>query len=191
MATSTDASAPSIEATSDSLDLLFHGAGYSLALTVARAGGGAGSEPCLAIDLEELSTGAAWHAEFSASYVEMVTSKTGSSKRFDVFVKMLRGALFRQSDTVFLDLLTYADLVRRRPLPWPPPPPPPPLLPAAVGAGGWVLTRARPPSLLQHAHPAGAAARAEGRLPARARAAGLSQAVPLSHLRHTSKARSG
>ena len=115
-----------IEPSSESLDLMFHGCAYNLQVTVVRGVGS--SEPALAVDLEELSTGAAWHAEFTSSYIEMVTSKTGSFKRFDVLVKMLRGALFRQSDAVFLDLLTYADLVRGRwrraaaPCAGPPPP---------------------------------------------------------------------
>ena len=165
-----------LEPSSESLDLVFHGAAWNLSLSILRDGraapgaGGVGCpEPVLAIDLEELATGATWHAEFAASYIEMLTSKTGSSKRFDVLVKMLRGALFRQSDAVFLDLLTYADLVRGRArllqrrlfisAPLTPLPPPPPL-------------------------PAGAAALAKGRLLARARAAGRRrEALPHPHLR--------
>ena len=53
-----------------------------------------------------------WHGEFAGSFVEAMTSKTGSFKAFDVFVKMLQGALWQQTDTVFVDLLTFADLVR-------------------------------------------------------------------------------
>lgn len=93
------------------MDIVFHGVPYNLAITVAES---AQPEPTLAVDLEQLDTGAAWHGEFSASYVENITSKTGSFKRFPVLVKMLMGALRQQTETVFLDLLTYADLVRRQ-----------------------------------------------------------------------------
>ena len=42
--------------------------------------------------------------------VEEITAKTGSFKRFPVFVKMLLSAVRQESDSVFVDLLTYADL---------------------------------------------------------------------------------
>ncbi len=116
----------------DSVDIVFHGAAYNLAITATEgaggsppsngfsasvvvgssAGGGGGEGGALTVDLEELATGAAWHGEFSASYIENITSKTGSFKRFPIFVKMLMGALRQQTETVFLDLLTYSDLVR-------------------------------------------------------------------------------
>lgn len=41
------------------------------------------------------------------SDVEDITSKTGSYKRFPVFLAMLRSALMGDSDTVSVDLLTY------------------------------------------------------------------------------------
>jgi coiled-coil domain-containing protein 61 len=94
----------------DSVDVVFHGTAYNLCLSTFTDGSAA--EPTLALDLEELATGAAWHGEFPAAYIESITSKTGSFKRFDVLVMMLQGALWRQADTVYLDLLTYADLVR-------------------------------------------------------------------------------
>lgn len=47
--------------------------------------------------------------------MEGITQKTGSAKRFPVFVKMLLDALGAKhgssSETVFVDLLAYADLV--------------------------------------------------------------------------------
>lgn len=103
----------------DSVDLLFHGQAFNLAATVvdpstappgSTASAYAGTEPMLAIDLEELSTGSLWHAEYSASYIESITSKTGSFKRFPVLVKMLLTAMRHQTDSVALDLLTYSDL---------------------------------------------------------------------------------
>lgn len=43
--------------------------------------------------------------------MENITHKTGSAKKFPVFVKMLMTALGHGSESVFVDLLTYADLV--------------------------------------------------------------------------------
>ena len=42
--------------------------------------------------------------------VEEITHKTGSFKKFDVFVKMLHAALLADEQDVHLDVLTYADL---------------------------------------------------------------------------------
>lgn len=42
--------------------------------------------------------------------MEEITSKTGNFKKFPVFVKMLISAVKQQSDSVFVDLLTYQDL---------------------------------------------------------------------------------
>jgi hypothetical protein len=42
--------------------------------------------------------------------VEDITSKTGNFKKFVVFVRMLQSAVLQQSDSVFIDLLTYQDL---------------------------------------------------------------------------------
>jgi coiled-coil domain-containing protein 61 len=122
----------------DSCDCVFHGIGYNLTITVTHgstnssssssssssttqfqdsnngssssSSSSLSSEPTLFVDLEELSTSSSWHGEFSSSYVENITRKTGSFKRFDVLVKMLVGALQARTETVFLDLLTYADL---------------------------------------------------------------------------------
>ena len=93
----------------DSVDVTFHGSSYNLSLTTYSEDSG---EIYMCLDLEDLSTGMIWHGEFPATYVEGLTGKTGSFKRFDVFVKMFQGALWRQADTVFLDLLTFSDLVR-------------------------------------------------------------------------------
>jgi hypothetical protein len=111
---SSSPSSPPAYALEESLDVVFHGVSFNLSLSVFSEGS---SEELLAVDLEELATGAMWHGEFSASFLENITSKTGSFKRFDVLVKMLQGALLRQSDVVFMDLLTFADLVRGQPFP--------------------------------------------------------------------------
>jgi hypothetical protein len=118
----------------DSVDLVFHGVAYNLTVTVSDSGGGpgddgsagsagggsagggggggGGGEPRLFVDLEELAQpqAAAWHGEFSLSYVESVTRKTGSFKPFATLVQMLCAALQGRAETVFLDLLTFADL---------------------------------------------------------------------------------
>jgi len=47
---------------------------------------------------------------FDLADVEDITSKTGNFKKFVVFVRMLQSAALQQSDSVFIDLLTYQDL---------------------------------------------------------------------------------
>ena len=46
--------------------------------------------------------------------VEEITTKTGNYKKFAIFVRMLLSALQQRSDSVFVDLLTYSDLVSDR-----------------------------------------------------------------------------
>ena len=82
----------------------FHGVPYVLTCTVAAAGA------ALLVDVEQEESGARWRGEFASKYIEDITKKTGNFKRFAVFVKMLRKALAAQSPSVFVDLLTTADL---------------------------------------------------------------------------------
>ena len=42
--------------------------------------------------------------------VEDISAKTGNYKKFGVFVRMLASAIRQESDSVFVDLLTYSDL---------------------------------------------------------------------------------
>ncbi len=51
-----------------------------------------------------------WSGDFSAQYAEEITQKAGSYKKFDIFVKMLASAFSKDSESVFVDLLTYSDL---------------------------------------------------------------------------------
>jgi hypothetical protein len=44
--------------------------------------------------------------------IEELTKKTGNFKRFYMFVNMLISALNHKSESVFIDLLTYSDLVQ-------------------------------------------------------------------------------
>ncbi|CAM9247736.1 unnamed protein product, partial [Chrysoparadoxa australica] len=54
--------------------------------------------------------GRRWSGRFPRKYVEDISQKTGNSKDFATFVKMLRSALSGGSEFVFVDLLTYQDL---------------------------------------------------------------------------------
>ncbi len=42
--------------------------------------------------------------------IEEITQKAGNYKKFPVFVKMLKSAFSKESDSVIIDLLTYNDL---------------------------------------------------------------------------------
>lgn len=44
------------------------------------------------------------------SDIEEITHKAGNFKKFETFVMMLSSAFARDSDTVYVDLLTYNDL---------------------------------------------------------------------------------
>ncbi|GLE02929.1 hypothetical protein PINS_up011793 [Pythium insidiosum] len=57
---------------------------------------------------------ACWTAQFPAHAIEELTRKTGNFKRFPVFVNMLLSAISHRSDSVFIDLLTTADLENYR-----------------------------------------------------------------------------
>eukprot|EP00949_MAST-11_sp_MAST-11-sp1_P002170 g2170.t1 len=80
----------------------FHGVQYIIAVT--SSGG------TLAVDIEQEDAPSRWHGEFSSKYIEEITQKTGNFKRFAIFTKMLRSALEHESESVFVDLLTYSDL---------------------------------------------------------------------------------
>ncbi|GAB1603396.1 coiled-coil domain-containing protein 61-like isoform X1 [Argonauta hians] len=55
-----------------------------------------------------------WCGTFDAEYIENLTHKTGNFKQFSIFSNMLKTALLKQSESVTLDLLTYADLEQLR-----------------------------------------------------------------------------
>ncbi|ETL29133.1 hypothetical protein F441_18080 [Phytophthora nicotianae CJ01A1] len=84
----------------------FHGARYVVTVQV--------QQQLLHVQVEAADANVApssvWTGKFPASDVEQLTRQTGNSKRFPVFVQMLLTALHRRSDTVFVDLLTAADL---------------------------------------------------------------------------------
>lgn len=51
-----------------------------------------------------------WSGDFTAQYVEEITMKAGSFKKFDIFLKMMVSAFDKDSENVYVDILTYADL---------------------------------------------------------------------------------
>ncbi|KAG8448481.1 hypothetical protein GDO86_015535 [Hymenochirus boettgeri] len=64
----------------------------------------------LEVEVEDAVTTDQWRGEFDAQFIEDLTHKTGNFKQFSIFCNMLRSALSQSSESVTLDLLTYADL---------------------------------------------------------------------------------
>lgn len=64
----------------------------------------------LSIEIEQKNNGDTWRNNFSNEYIEEITQKTGNFKKFPIFVKMLITSISKNSDSVFLDILTYQDL---------------------------------------------------------------------------------
>jgi coiled-coil domain-containing protein 61 len=83
-------------------DLDFHGTRY---LVVVQA-----SAAVLSLEVEQYDTNDRWSAEFTSQYIEEITHKAGSFKKYSTFVKMLMSSFSKESDSVTVDLLTYADL---------------------------------------------------------------------------------
>ncbi|XP_075346233.1 centrosomal protein CCDC61 isoform X1 [Mycteria americana] len=83
-------------------DYAFRHGGHTVRLTLARS--------ALGVEVEAPLTADQWKGEFDAAFIEELTHKTGNFKQFGVFCSMLESALTRSSDSVSLELLTYADL---------------------------------------------------------------------------------
>lgn len=64
----------------------------------------------LSVEVEDRLTADQWRATFDSAYIEDLTHKTGNFKQFHIFVSMLESAVTQSSESVSLDLLTYADL---------------------------------------------------------------------------------
>ena len=64
----------------------------------------------LTLAFEEKETSKRWKGEFSANYIETLTQKSKSFKKFPVFLKMLTSGLDCTTDSVIVDLLTYQEL---------------------------------------------------------------------------------
>jgi coiled-coil domain-containing protein 61 len=64
----------------------------------------------LQLSFEEKESAKRWKGEFSANYIETLTQKSKSFKKFPIFLKMLLSGLDATSDSVIIDLLTYQEL---------------------------------------------------------------------------------
>ncbi|XP_057676745.1 centrosomal protein CCDC61 isoform X2 [Corythoichthys intestinalis] len=64
----------------------------------------------LLVEISDSKTADQWKGEFDPAYIEDLTRKTGNFKQFPIFCSMLESAVRKTSDSVTLDLLTYADL---------------------------------------------------------------------------------
>ena len=64
----------------------------------------------LHLEVEEKLSGDMWRGDFQQKYIEDITNKTGCFKKFPVFVKMLLSALKCETESVYIDLLTFQDL---------------------------------------------------------------------------------
>lgn len=64
----------------------------------------------LIVEVCDSMTADQWRGEFDPAYIEDLTRKTGNFKQFPIFCSMLESAVRKTSDSVTLDLLTYADL---------------------------------------------------------------------------------
>ncbi|XP_075178727.1 centrosomal protein CCDC61 isoform X1 [Anomaloglossus baeobatrachus] len=64
----------------------------------------------LDVEVEDALTTDQWRGEFDAEFIEDLTQKTGNFKQYSIFCNMLHSALTQSSESVTLDLLTYADL---------------------------------------------------------------------------------
>eukprot|EP01036_Dinobryon_divergens_P053401 gene53401-71387_t len=83
----------------------FHGSQYIIFMQVLSS--------VLSIEAEHSTSTESsfrWRGEFTSQYIEEITQKAGNFKKFTVFIKMLASAFSKDSDSVFVDLLTYNDL---------------------------------------------------------------------------------
>eukprot|EP00602_Paraphysomonas_sp_CaronLab_P000215 CAMPEP_0185031382 /NCGR_PEP_ID=MMETSP1103-20130426/18830_1 /TAXON_ID=36769 /ORGANISM="Paraphysomonas bandaiensis, Strain Caron Lab Isolate" /LENGTH=789 /DNA_ID=CAMNT_0027566895 /DNA_START=93 /DNA_END=2462 /DNA_ORIENTATION=- len=80
----------------------FHGITFVVNMSAA--------ESLLSVDIEQVDSGERWSGEFTSQYIEDISHKAGNFKKFSVFVKMLSSAFSRESESVYVDLLTYNDL---------------------------------------------------------------------------------
>ncbi|KAM9586850.1 LOW QUALITY PROTEIN: centrosomal protein CCDC61-like [Morphnus guianensis] len=83
-------------------DCAFRHGGHTVRLTLARS--------ALEVEVEAHLTADQWRGEFDATFIEDLTHKTGNFKQFGIFCSMLESALMQSSESVSLELLTYADL---------------------------------------------------------------------------------
>ncbi|XP_029376116.1 centrosomal protein CCDC61 isoform X4 [Echeneis naucrates] len=83
-------------------DIVFRGVEFSVKIE--------GDNRSLMVEISDSVTADQWKGEFDPAYIEDLTRKTGNFKQFPIFCSMLESAVRKTSDSVTLDLLTYADL---------------------------------------------------------------------------------
>ncbi|NWI89110.1 CCD61 protein, partial [Pitta sordida] len=87
-------------------DYTFRPGAHTVRVTLART--------ALRVEVEAHGTADLWKGEFDAAFIEDLTRRTGNFKQFGIFCSMLESALMQSSDSVSLELLTYADLENLR-----------------------------------------------------------------------------
>ncbi|XP_031712835.1 centrosomal protein CCDC61 isoform X2 [Anarrhichthys ocellatus] len=83
-------------------DIVFRGVEFSVKVEVDKG--------LLIVEISDAMTADQWRGDFDPAYIEDLTRKTGNFKQFPIFCSMLESAVRKMSDSVTLDLLTYADL---------------------------------------------------------------------------------
>ncbi|XP_037323712.2 centrosomal protein CCDC61 isoform X3 [Pungitius pungitius] len=83
-------------------DIVFRGVAFSVKVEVDKG--------LLIVEISDSATADQWRGDFDPAYIEDLTRKTGNFKQFPIFCSMLESAVRKMSDSVTLDLLTYADL---------------------------------------------------------------------------------
>ncbi|NXP17605.1 CCD61 protein, partial [Scytalopus superciliaris] len=83
-------------------DCTFRPGTHTVRVTLART--------ALRVEVEAHDTADLWKGVFDAAFIENLTRKTGNFKQFGIFCSMLESALMQSSESVSLELLTYADL---------------------------------------------------------------------------------
>ncbi|XP_026225822.1 coiled-coil domain-containing protein 61 isoform X2 [Anabas testudineus] len=83
-------------------DIVFRGVEFAVKIEVDKG--------LLIVEISDSMTADQWRGEFNPAYIEDLTRKTGNFKQFPIFCSMLESAVRKTSDSVALDLLTYADL---------------------------------------------------------------------------------
>ncbi|XP_044079317.1 centrosomal protein CCDC61 isoform X2 [Siniperca chuatsi] len=83
-------------------DIVFRGVEFSVKIEVDKG--------LLIVEISDSLTADQWRGDFDPAYIEDLTRKTGNFKQFPIFCSMLESAVRKTTDSVTLDLLTYADL---------------------------------------------------------------------------------
>ncbi|XP_041750910.1 centrosomal protein CCDC61-like isoform X1 [Coregonus clupeaformis] len=83
-------------------DITFRGVEFAVKIEL--------EEGLLIVEISDAMTADQWRGGFDPAYIEDLTRKTGNFKQFPIFCSMLESAVSKTSESVTLDLLTYADL---------------------------------------------------------------------------------